>query len=108
MGNRVQHFEISHGVNSIGIIGLAHDPNRRGLYIGAGPVIFLPHAENTVDGAVAEWGYRYGGNGFVAMVGDGIPAPWAEVKYAAGNLNVGIANGTASTYLSTVEISVAP
>jgi hypothetical protein len=68
----------------------------------------LPHAESTVDGKVNEWGYAYGGNGFVVMAGDGIPAPWAEVKYAGGNVKVGIADGTASTSLSTVEFSVAP
>jgi hypothetical protein len=108
LGNRVQHIEASHGVNSIGIIGIAHDPYHRGLYVGAGPVIFLPHAESTVDGQVNDWGYAYGGNGFVVVAGDGIPAPWAEVKYNAGSLRVGIANGTATTNVSTVEFSVAP
>ena len=108
LGERVQHLEVSHGVNSLGIIGIAHDPYKRGLYVGGGPVIFLPHAESTVDGAVGEWGYAHGGNGFEVLTGVGIPAPFAEVKYDAGFLRVGVAEGTASMHVSTVQFSIAP
>jgi hypothetical protein len=108
LGDRVQHFEVSHGVNSFGIVGIAHNPLHRGLYIGGGPVFFLPHSESTVDGQVGQWGYAYGGVGWEVMAGDGIPAPWGEVKYNAGNIRVGIADGTAAVHLSTWEISVAP
>jgi hypothetical protein len=105
---RVQHIEISHGVNSFALVGLAHDPAHRGLYIGAGPVIFMPHAESTVDGRVGEWGYAYGGQGIEVFAGVGVPAPFAEVKYDAGSIRVGVADGTAATTLSTVQLSVAP
>lgn len=108
LGDRIQHFEVSHGVNSFAFVVLAHDPTRRGVYAGVGPVFFLPHAESTVDGQDVEREYTYGGNGFEVLAGDGIPAPFADVKYIAGSLHVGIAGGTASTAISTTAISVAP
>lgn len=108
LDERVQHIEVSHGVNSFALVGLAHDPVHRGLYIGAGPIIFMPHAESTVDGRAAEWGYAQGGRGFEVFAGVGVPAPFAELKYAAGSIAVGVAGGTAATRLSTVQLSVAP
>jgi hypothetical protein len=108
MGDRVQHLEISHGVNSFGLIGLFKDPYHRGLYFGGGPVIFMPHAESTVDGNVAQWGYANGGGGFEALAGWGMPAPFADVNYLAGSVHVGVANGTASTNVSTFRFSFAP
>jgi hypothetical protein len=108
LADRVQYFEVSHGVNSVGLIVIAHDPTRRGPYVGAGPVIFLPHAESTVDGQDIERDYAYGGRGFEVLAGAGIPAPFADVKYTAGTLRVGVANGTAETRLSTAAISIAP
>jgi hypothetical protein len=106
--DRVQHFEISHGVNSIALIGIAHDPTRRGFYVGAGPMIFLPHAESTVDGRVGGWGYAPAGQGFEVLSGVGMPAPFAEVKYDVGSIRVGVAGGTAATNLSTLQFSLAP
>jgi hypothetical protein len=108
LGDRVQHIEVSHGVNAFALVAIAHDPDHRGLYIGAGPVIFMPHAESTVDGSVGEWGYANGGSGFEALTGVGLPAPFTEIKYDAGSLRVGVADGTASTSLSTVQFSFAP
>ena len=108
LGDRVQYLEVSHGVNSFALLALAHDPSRRGPYAGVGPVIFLPHSESTVDGQDVERDYAYGGSGFEAVAGDGMPAPFADVKYTAGTLHVGIAGGTAEMPLSTVSVSVAP
>ena len=108
LDSRVQHFEISHGVNSLGLVGILHDPAKRGLYLGGGPVIYLSHAETTVDGHPYQWGYDHTGNGFEVFAGDGIPAPWAELKYDTGTVKVEIANGTATVPLGTLHISVAP
>jgi hypothetical protein len=108
LDERVQHLEVSHGVNSFGLVGLLRDPDHRGLYIGGGPVIFMPHSESTVDGQDDQWGYANGGSGFEVFSGVGTPAPFAELKYDTGSLRVGVANGTATTTLSTLQISVAP
>ena len=108
LGERVQHFEVTHGVNSFALLALAHDPARRGAYVGVGPVIFVPHAESIVDGRRGDWGYGYGGRGFEVLAGAGMPAPFADVKYIAGSIRVGIADGTAKTTLSTEAVSVAP
>ncbi len=108
LDQRVQHFEVSHGVNSLGLVAIAHDPSKRGLYIGGGPVIYLPHAETSVDGKDAQWGYAFGGSGFEVFGGDGIPAPWAELKNDVGHITIKIADGTASLPLNTLHLSVAP
>lgn len=108
LDQRVQHLEISHGVNSFALVGIVHDPTRRGAYIGFGPIIFMPHSESTVDGKVGEWGYANGGTGFEVFAGVGFPQPFAEVKHAIGHVKVGIADGTASVPLQTTQITVAP
>jgi hypothetical protein len=108
LDERVEHIEVSHGVNAFAFVGLARDPAHRGLYVGAGPLIFMPHAESTIDGHVGEWGYAHGGRGFEVFGGVGFPAPFAEIKYDAGSIRVGVADGTAATQLSTVQLSVAP
>jgi hypothetical protein len=108
LSDRVQHFEVTHGVNAFALVALAHDPVHRGAYIGAGPVLFMPHAESIADGRKGDWGYGRGGNGFEVVAGAGTPAPFADVKVIAGSIRVGIANGTAETKLSTVALSVAP
>ena len=108
LGERVQHLEISHGVNSFALIGLFRDPARRGAYVGAGPLIYLPHAESTIDGQVNQWGYANGGSGVEVLAGVGFPAPFADIKYDAGSVKVGIANGTASTTVQSLQFSIAP
>jgi hypothetical protein len=108
LNERVQHFEVSHGVNSLALVGILHDPSKRGLYIGGGPVIYLSHSESTIDGKDFQWGYGHSGNGAEVFAGDGIPAPWTELKFDAGQITVKIADGTATVPLNTVHISVAP
>lgn len=108
LGERVQHFEITHGVNSCALIVLARDPARRGFYVGIGPLFYMPHAEAKVDGRESSSGYAYGGTGFEALAGTGGPAPFADVKVQTGSIRVGIAGGTAATTLSSVQFSVAP
>ncbi len=108
LGEYIQHFEVTHGVNSFALIGLFRDPTRRGGYAGIGPVVFMPHAETQVDSATSGWGYAYGGTGVEALAGAGFPAPFADVKYIAGRIHVGVADGTATAALSTFAISAAP
>lgn len=108
LGDRVQHIEVSHGVNSFGLVGIFRDPTKRGFYAGVGPVFFMPHAESTVDGKVESWGYQWGGVGAEAFAGSGMPAPWAELKHTEGRVAVGIADGFATIPISTYHIAVAP
>jgi hypothetical protein len=68
----------------------------------------MPHAESTVDGKVNQWGYAAGGGGFEVLTGIGFPAPFADVKYDSGYVRVGIADGTASTKVDSLQLSVAP
>jgi hypothetical protein len=105
---RVQHFEISHGVNALALVGIVHDPAKRGFYAGGGPLIYLSHAESTVGGNDAQWGYGHSGYGFEVFSGVGMPAPWAEVKYDEGRVTVGVAGGTATVPLQTLHVSIAP
>jgi hypothetical protein len=95
-------------VNSFALVGFFRDPTRRGEYAGIGPVIFMPHAETQIDGATSGWGYAYAGSGIEALAGVGFPTPFADVKYIAGRIRVGVADGTAAMTLSTFAISAAP
>lgn len=108
VADRVQHLEISHGVNAFALLGVFRDPAHRRGYIAAGPLIYMPHTESTVDGDVGQWGYAHGGGGFEIVGGTGFPAPFAEIKYDAGSLRVGVAGGTALTTVSSFQFSIAP
>lgn len=109
LNQRVQHIEVSHGVNSLGLVGIVYNSAHRGMYIGGGPVVYLPHVESTVDGRAHEWGYAFGGTGFETFVGTGMPAPFVELKHDQGTIKVGIGNeGTATIPLSTTHLSIAP
>lgn len=106
---RVQHFEVSHGVNALALVALLRDPARRGFYVALGPVLYLPHAESTVDGRPAGWGYGVGGLGVEAVAGVGDPRHhFAELKADAGRIAFGVADGSASTVLETVHAALSP
>lgn len=109
---RVQHLEISHGVNPIALIVIARRPDGRGPYIAGGPLIYLSHSETTIDGIDDQWGYSHSGNGFEILAGTGGSpgAPFAELKHDWGFVTIPATatGGYASTSLSTTHISVAP
>jgi hypothetical protein len=110
MQQRVQSFEITHGLNLLGIALLQNvsGPSQSGAYIGGGPVIYLPHSENRVDGVAGGDGYEYGGGGFEAVAGIrgcmGAEPLFAEAKFSHGTPYVSIAQGRARTRVDAVHV----
>jgi hypothetical protein len=109
MRDRVQSFEMTHGMNMLGISALLQVSGRAGggVYIGGGPVLFVPHTESRVDGVPLSTGYQYGGTGFQVLGGirgciDGRPL-FGEMKYSRGTPSVSIAHGHAETVVRTVH-----
>jgi hypothetical protein len=108
LNRRIEHFEVSHGVNAVAVLVVFRNPSKRGVYGAVGPVVYVPHAESTVDGVSGQWGYGVGGFGAEAVVGTGGAHRFAEVKYDAGRIAVGVANGTATTPLQTLHAALSP
>jgi hypothetical protein len=109
MQQRVQSFEITHGVNMLGLVLLQRvsGAGDAGAYAGAGPVIYLPHSESRVDGLPGGAGYQYGGGGFEVLAGMrgcvGAVSLFGELKYSNGVPNVTIAQGHAQTRIEAVH-----
>lgn len=109
MRERVQSFEITHGLNLLGINVMQQltGPDATGLYVGGGPLLFFPHSENRVDGLPGGDGYEYGGLGFQALAGArgciGARPLFSEVKYSHGTPSMTIAQGRARVRLDTIH-----
>lgn len=109
MRERVQSIEITHGLNVLALNAIQQlsGPGGTGAYIGAGPVMFVPHAESRVDGQALTTGYEYGGSGFQILAGArgcaGAHPIFAEVKHTRGDPVVRIAEGKAQTVLDTIH-----
>jgi len=116
LDKRVQHFDISHGVNMGGIILLyrwmkqrtASFPHGRVQpYIGGGPVYYVMHSENTIKQRTTDG--RYQGSGFGFQILGGLQyglarrvSFFAEAKFNAGTAKVATADeGSANTRLRT-------
>ena len=106
---RVQSFEMTHGLNMIGLSVLQQfwgSPGS-GLYAGGGPVMYVPHAESRVDGQPFTGPYQYGGSGFQVQIGArgcaGSRPVFIELKRDRGAPKVSIAQGTAQTVVDTVH-----
>lgn len=109
MRERVQSFEMTHGLNMLGISALQQlsGPPGSGIYAGGGPVVYLPHSESRVDGEPYGGRYEYAGSGFQALMGargcaGNVPL-FAEIKRDRGVPHVTIARGTAQTVVETVH-----
>jgi hypothetical protein len=109
MRRRVQSFEITHGLNMLGLMAmqqLSSSPD--GLYIGVGPVTYVPHSENRVDGIAGGDRYEFGG-GFGVQTALGAQScvanrrVFAEGKYDTGGVRVSIADGHAETAVHTAH-----
>ncbi|HYZ15797.1 MAG TPA: hypothetical protein VE591_05325, partial [Candidatus Acidoferrum sp.] len=99
---RVQSFEITHGLNMLGLSVLQQLSGAgNGAYIGGGPVMYVPHSENRVDGLPGGDRYDFGGFGFQVQAGArgclGDHRLFGEMKYNQGNPTVTIAQGKAET-----------
>ena len=63
--NRVQSFEMTHGLNMLGAgILQQFTASTDGPYAGGGPVLYFPHSENRVDGVAGGDRFDFGGFGF--------------------------------------------
>jgi hypothetical protein len=109
MRNRVQSFEMTHGLNMLGLSVLQQVSGRAdgGAYVGGGPVLFIPHTESRVDAQPLTSGYEYGGVGFQLAGGvrgciDRHPL-FGEMKYSRGTPSVSIAEGQADTIVRTLH-----
>jgi hypothetical protein len=109
MRSRVQSFEVTHGMNMLGLSWLQQVAGRAGggAYVGGGPVLYVPHTESRVDGVPLTSGYEYGGLGFQVLGGvhgciDHRPL-YSEIKYSRGTPSVSIAQGHAETVVRTVH-----
>lgn len=109
MRERVQSFEMTHGMNMLGLSVLQQVSGKSGTgaYAGGGPVLYIPHTESRVDGLPLTTGYEYGGLGF--QFAGGIRgcvnhrALYGEMKYSRGTPTVSIAQGHADARVRTVH-----
>lgn len=108
----VQHFELSHGVNMLSIIGVyrwASAADRLRPYLGAGLAYYVPHSENTVDNRSYETGYESSGAGYQLLGGAHYQLTnrvgiFAEAKFNSGTAEVDISDGKAETPLRTFHV----
>ncbi|MGH8677189.1 MAG: hypothetical protein ACREUQ_02405 [Burkholderiales bacterium] len=119
LDQRVQGFSISHGVNFLGVSVLhrwlvdrtTRFPNGKWQpYLGGGPVLYVLHPENTINGLTADEKYQTSGFGFQVFTGVTyrLTAHWsltAESRYDKGEARVDIAGGTAETDLQSFHLT---
>ncbi len=107
MSNRVQSIEMTHGLNMLGLSVFQQlSTSREGVYVGGGPVIYVPHTESRIDGLM-HGNYGFGGWGFQTHAGlrtciDDRPV-FGELKYNEGHPNVAISQGSAQMTLQTIQ-----
>lgn len=117
LGNYVQQFEISHGVNTLSINGMyrwldaAIFGGRFQPYAGAGLTRYWMHSENMVGGVFHETGYQSSGYGLQVLAGASYRITpqvyaFAEAKFNRAKANVDIADGQAETRLRTMHALV--
>ncbi len=108
MNLRVQHFEVSHGLNLVALNAIYRWPLGRGAalpearwqpYVGAGLVTYVPHAEAEINGHPASAGYQFGGFGYQVLGGLECRlwqhvSVFAEFKLDGGSLDLDFQAGT--------------
>lgn len=115
LGQRVQRFEISHGVNMIALNVLyrwsdpaGSVPGRLQPYVGGGPAYYLLHPESTINNRSFSGGYQGSGLGIQVLVGLHYPVTrqlglFAEAKFNAGKARMDVADGQADTPVRSVH-----
>lgn len=118
LSQRVQNFSISHGVNFIGVSALyrwQHDRSERfptgrlQPYLGAGPIFYILHPENTINNVANDEKYQESGIGLQLLGGlhysltDRVGI-FFELKHTSGKAKVDTAgSGSAQTRLDTTH-----
>ncbi|MBW3624788.1 MAG: outer membrane beta-barrel protein [Armatimonadetes bacterium] len=120
LGNRVQRFDISHGVNTLALVLLyrwlgkptpSFPRGRLQPYVGVGPAYYIHHPENRVNGIPNRQEYKPGGLGWQAQGGVryGVSKRltlFTEGKYSSGEGEVRTHNdGWATTDLRTWQVA---
>lgn len=118
LGNRVQKFNVSHGVNYVGptltyrwrLDATERFPEGRwNPYVGGGPVYYINHPENTVNWLTNDERYESSGWGWQAFGGVSYRltpsvSVFGELKYNEGTAKATVAGGgNAETDLSTTH-----
>jgi hypothetical protein len=118
MNLRVQQFEVSHGVNLLALNLMYRWPLGRAaalaqarwqLYAGAGPVVYVPHAEATINGSFTSADYRLAGIGYQVLAGVQCRVSrrvrlFAEAKQDYGDLDLHFQGDTrAKTRVRTIH-----
>ncbi len=107
MSLRVQHFEVSHGLNLLALNAMYRWPlSGTALseavwrpYVGAGLVAYVPHAEAVIDGNSTSADYQLGGFGYQILAGLEY-RPWrhvslfGELKQDGGELDLSFEGAT--------------
>jgi len=121
LGDRVQKFNVSHGVNYIGptlayrwtLDASGRFPDGRwNPYLGAGPVYYINHPENTINGLTNDEAYETSGWGWQAFGGlsyriNSSLSVFGELKYNQGTAKVQTAGGGhAETDLNTTHATI--
>lgn len=119
MDQRVQSFNISHGVNILALniyrrwkssTSDSFFCERCSPYIGVGPTWYVLHPENTVNGLHNNERYMSGGFGYQLLAGlqYGLTPTlgmFIEAKYNSGRIKVEIAgSGSGETTLNTTQL----
>lgn len=111
LGDIVQNFSISHGLNYL-ILNFGYKATfnpKVGMFLKFGSGISIPHFETTIDSLSFE---RYELNEFVIQLSGGLNFEvykkvnaFVELKYTSGEiLNAGIFGGTAETFIKMWHI----
>lgn len=117
LGDQVQEFRITNGINTIGLDVLyrfAVRPSARypfgrlTPYVGGGPAYFVEYGINTVGGVNNRHRYENVGFGFQLKGGvryrlNSDVSLFGELKYTDGDGDVNIANGRGTTPLRTIH-----
>jgi len=115
LNERVQHLEVSHGVNmtSLGAEYRWNPSFQAGpwqLHVGAGVLVYLPHAEGEIDSVAVSGKYQYAGSGGQIFGGAALSvsrhiALVMEGKFDMGGLNAELDPGTRiSTRVRTLHM----
>jgi lipid A oxidase len=120
MGDRVQNFSISHGVNYVAANvlyrwradGAARPVGALVPYVGGGPVLYVLHPESMVNGLAQDGPYQTSGLGAHAFAGlnyslGAHTGVFTEMKFDAGRARGDVAGGGRfGTNLRTLQIAV--
>jgi hypothetical protein len=98
LSERVQNLQIAHGIN-LTSLGAEYrwnptfDEGPWEAYVGAGPLVYLPHSEGAINSVPENGGYQYGGAGAQIFGGTELSlsrhvALMVESKFDAGSVEL--------------------